>query len=106
MTVSYTHAHTRSPDLNPIELMFHSYKAALKRHSGKNVPWDVAHVHGIMSVTPDIARSYFKKCGIPRCDHYPSKDEIETRKRCADLIEVVGVATIAKVAQIRRRRRL
>ena len=86
--------------------MFHSYKSALKRQSGKNVPWDVAHAHGIMSVTPDIARFYFKKCGIPRCDHYPSQDEIETRKRSADLIEMVGVATIAKVAQVRKRRRL
>ena len=53
----------------------------MKRHSGKNVPWDVAHAHGIMSVTPDIARSYFKKCDIPCCEHYPSQDEIETRKR-------------------------
>ena len=77
----------------------------MKRHSGKNVPWDVAHAYGIMSVTPDIARAYFKKCGIPRCEHYPSKDEIEIRKRSADLIEVVGAATIAKVAQVRRRLR-
>ena len=82
--------------------MFHSYKAALKRHSGRNVSWDVAHSYGIQSVTPDVARSYFKKCGIPRCEHYPSKDEIEIRKHCVDLIEAVGVATIAKVAHVHR----
>ena len=85
--------------------MFHSYKAALKRHSGRNVSWDVAHSYGIQSVTPDIARSYFKKCGIPRCEHYPSTDEIKTRKEYAYLLEVIGVATAAKVAQVLHKRR-
>ena len=105
-SVLFTLIHTRSPDLNPIEMMFHSYKAVLKRYSGKNVPSDVAQAYGLQNVTPDVARSSFKHCGIPRCEHYPTKDEIETRKRCADLIEAVGVATIAKVAQVCKRRRL
>jgi transposase len=33
-----------SPDLNPIELMFGQYKAALKRHTF--LPWDEAHLVG------------------------------------------------------------
>jgi len=105
----YTHTHTQikhvhSPDLNPIEMMFNSYKSALKRHSSTNTPWDVAHAYGIKSVTPDIARSYFRHCGIPLCDHFLSIDEIERRKQYADLIEVIGLATAAKVSQVHRRR--
>jgi len=46
-----------SPDLNPIELMFESYKAALRRHNKE--PWDRAHNYGLMSVPPDIARAFF-----------------------------------------------
>ena len=105
----YTHTHTQinhvhSPDLNPIEMMFNSYKSALKRHSSPHTPWDVAHAYGIKSVTPDIARSYFRHCGIPLCDHFLSIDEIERRTQYADLIEVIGLATAAKVSQVHRRR--
>ena len=95
---TYTHTHTHikhvhSPDLNPIEMMFNSYKSALKRHSSTDTPWDVAHAYGFKSVTPDIARSYFRHCGIPLCDHFVSIDEIERRNQYADLIEVIGLAT-------------
>ena len=37
---------------------------------------------------------------IPLCDHFPSIDEIDRRKHYEDLIEVIGVATTAKVSQV------
>ena len=74
--------------------MFHFYKPSLKKHSSTNITWDVAHAHGINSVTPKIARSsYFWHCGIPLCDHFPSIDWIEIPKHYADLIEMIGVDT-------------
>ena len=66
-THTHTHTHTQikhvqSPDLNPIEMIFHSNKSALKKHSSTNTPLDV-------SITPNIARSsYFRHCRIPLCD--------------------------------------
>ena len=49
-----------SPDLNPIELMFGSYKPVLHRHN--NEPWDRALNYGLTSVTPDIARRHCSNC--------------------------------------------
>ena len=57
-----------SPDLIPIELMFGSYNAALRRHN--KAPWDRAHNYGLMSVTPDIARAYFRHCKVPQARTY------------------------------------
>jgi hypothetical protein len=49
-----------SPDLNPIELIIGQYKAALKRHI--LLPWDEAHLLGLVSVTRNNARNYYRKC--------------------------------------------
>ena len=76
--------------------MFKSYKSALKRWQKEE--WDVAHAHGLMSVTPDIARSYFRHCGIPLCEHFPTINEVNKAKNCQILIEVIGAATAAVVA--------
>lgn len=55
-----------SPDMNPIELMFGQYKKALKRNEGRN--FDEAHVIALCSVSPTIARNFFRKCGLPGCE--------------------------------------
>ena len=73
-----------SPDLNPIELMFHSYKQGLKRH--KNKGHHQAHRIALRTVTPDIAGAYFKHSKVPKCDHYQSKGEIEKQQKERDII--------------------
>mmetsp|Transcript_26771 Transcript_26771/g.30076 ORF Transcript_26771/g.30076 Transcript_26771/m.30076 type:complete len:92 (+) Transcript_26771:626-901(+) len=47
-----------SPDLNPIELMFGEYKKYLKRHNSE--PWDMAHEHGLCSVSLDMVMAFSK----------------------------------------------
>ena len=47
----------RSPDLSPIEPMFHVYKADLKRW--RNPDLRRAHFHAMLSVTPAKARSFY-----------------------------------------------
>ena len=64
-----------SPQFNPIEMMFGHYKKQLKRNIHEE--WDVAHDIALCSVTPDIARSFFKHSKVPYCDHFPSIKEIQ-----------------------------
>ena len=54
-----------SPDLNPIEKMFSIYKAALKRN--EDMDWLSRHDFAVASVSPQIARNFFKKCCVPLC---------------------------------------
>lgn len=72
-----------SPEYNPIELMFGYYKMHLKRCSRRHQsqPWWLAHYNGLASVTPDIARSFFRRAQVPLCEHFLPIKEIETRKR-------------------------
>jgi transposase len=53
-----------SPDLNPIEMAFHQYKAHLKRHHTEYVG-DVhaAHVSALGAVSGDNMRRYFHRVG-------------------------------------------
>ena len=57
-----------SPDLNPIEYMFKLYKDGLKRYSVNAPHWISAHYAALRTVTPSIARSYFRHCGIAGCE--------------------------------------
>ena len=81
-----------SPDLNPIEPMFHVYKSTLKRHRIQNL--ELSHLDAMNSVTPGKARSFFAALGgairnvPPACD-----EENEIGKEI-----VVGVAAIAAAA--------
>ena len=68
-----------SPDLNPIEMMFHSYKQGLKRYA--KLPHHIAHRKSLQTVTPAIACSYFKKSQVPKCDHYMSIDLLKKKKK-------------------------
>ena len=68
-----------SPELNPIELMFGSYKASLKRNRGQ--PHYIAHMRSLQCVTPEIARAFYKHCKVPLCDHFPSQKELEQQKK-------------------------
>ena len=76
-----------SPDLIPIELMFGSYKSALRRRNKE--PWDRSthNYHGLMSVTPEnIARAYFRHCKVPQCENLPSQKELVEEKKNYDLL--------------------
>ena len=57
-----------SPELNPIEYMFKSYKDGLRRYSVNAPHWIAAHYAALRTVTPSIARSYFRHCGIAGCE--------------------------------------
>lgn len=62
-----------SPDLNPIELMFGVYKAALKRHETKSA--DQAHLIALCSFTPAKARGFFRRCGLLGCEKIEEEEE-------------------------------
>jgi hypothetical protein len=62
-----------SPDLNPIELMFGNYKMALKRHH--NLDWLVAHHMSLLSVSPQNARNFFRKCLVPGCENCTDEED-------------------------------
>jgi len=53
-----------SPDLNPIELMFSSYKKSIKQ-DGTKYGWLVSHCVTLSSVRPSNARNFFRHCDIP-----------------------------------------
>ena len=51
-----------SPELIPIEYMFHQWKSYLKRHHVDfNINWPVIHTQALMSVTREEGLNYFKK---------------------------------------------
>ena len=55
-----------SPEFNPIEFMFGEYKKSLKRHSHYNkYDWLAVHQEGLSSVSPNMAKQFFKKCEVP-----------------------------------------
>lgn len=56
-----------SPEYNPIETMFHVYKASLRRN--KRMNWLDAHCIGLEAVTPKKAQMLFQHAKIPYCDH-------------------------------------
>jgi hypothetical protein len=64
-----------SPDLNPIELFFSSYKKALQR-LGSQYRWGTCHSLAIESVSPADARNSFFHCGI--AVHHEDEDEKKT----------------------------
>jgi len=53
-----------SPDKNPIEFMFATYKAKLKK-LGRDHNWLYCHYRALDAVSPDMARNCFRHCGIP-----------------------------------------
>ena len=58
-----------SPELNPIENFFMIYKAGLKRLShDRNLHWFRVHWDALHMVTPQSARAFYKKCGVPNMD--------------------------------------
>jgi DDE superfamily endonuclease len=73
-----------SPDLNPNELMFGEYKAALKRHHNKH--WADAHMLGLYTVKPEHARGYFRKCMIPQCEKFNTEEEEKEASEAASCI--------------------
>ena len=52
-----------SPDLNPIEYYFGSYKKCLRKNHRDS--WEEAHMKGINSVSPKEAINFFRNCGLP-----------------------------------------
>ena len=54
-----------SPDLNHIKKIFSVYKASLHRNTSSGKHWYKMHEEGLSAVTPAIAYSEFKHCGVP-----------------------------------------
>jgi transposase len=71
-----------SPDCNPIELMFSSYKKKMKRIGIKlGYGWYTAHLVALLeSVTPRQARNLFRHCHIP-VNPMCEDDQTEQKKR-------------------------
>lgn len=86
-----------SPDLNPIELMFNEYKTKLKRVNAA-YPWITAHIRSLISVTPEKARNFFRKCGVPFCENYALHDEDEAA--VAAILVNVLVPTMVMAAAV------
>lgn len=81
-----------SPEKNPIELFFLLYKKALQRYS-KTLNWYEAHLKGLESVTPESARSFFRKCNVPGCERVaPAVNDDELVVLLAVGIVAAGIA--------------
>ena len=81
-----------SPEYNPIELMFHQYKACLRRNN--DLDWLDAHLLGLESVTPANARNCFRKAQIPGREKLVSdtenkEEQVLTLALCAVALGVI-----------------
>jgi len=82
-----------SPDLIPIEYMFHSWKAFLKRHSTEFFNnWYEIYLLAIMSVTPEQGLNFFKKTTLVELiENHPLLETFEETTACTFLIlELLG----------------
>ena len=93
-----------SPDLNPIELCFGNSKSYLKRVCRKE-NWHTAHHNGLWNVTPQKARSFFRKSKVPHCDHFPSIDDIKKEEATLVLYSSLLVKTSVVVTVLNRKRK-
>ena len=69
-----------SPDFNPIELFFREYKTSLRRDLGSfndDDTWFSAHFKALCSVTPAMARNFFRHCKVPGCEVIRLEEEEE-----------------------------
>lgn len=80
-----------SPELIPIEFMFHNWKAFLKRHSVEfNQDWFLIHTMGLASVTPQMGLNFFKKTTLYELvNNHPLSEERINRDREAMLAYLV-----------------
>ena len=92
------HLSAYSPNVNPIKMMFHSYKQGLKQYSDK--PHHIAHKKLLQTVTPVIACSYFKKSEVPKCDHYISIDLLKKQKKEKDKLLCSSMITITLLSAV------
>ena len=62
----------------------------------------------LKSVSPDIARAFFKHCKVPLCNHFPSQKEIALAKKEAqnNLNTTVHCAAIVLMLNAKRRKLL
>jgi len=66
-----------SPDLNPIEIMFASYKLRLQK-LGKNFDWLDAHYTALVeSVTPSMAMNIFSHCKVGHISSIRTEDNYD-----------------------------
>jgi hypothetical protein len=92
-----------SPDKNPIELGFNEYKKTLRRYEYSH--WHDAHLRGLKSVPPAMARAFFRHCGVPGCQAFSSSNEEEARATKKRRMVEVAVATVAMGAVFLFKRR-
>ena len=92
-----------SPELNPIELCFGSYKSSLRRF--REQPHWYAHTMSLKSVSPEISRAFFKHCKVPKCDHFPSQNEITRQEKLMEdsLNSITQCCAVAVAALMKRK---
>ena len=60
-----------SPEHNPIEFMFGEHKKSLKRLSHRHqCDWTAVHQQSLFSVSPDMAKQFFRKCNVPMMEEW------------------------------------
>ena len=92
-----------SPELNPIELCFGHYKSSLRRL--RNEPHWYAHAMSLKSVSPEISRAFYKHCGVPLCEHFPSQNEIARQEKILEdnLDSITKCCAVALVVLMKRK---
>ncbi|CAB9499819.1 unknown protein [Seminavis robusta] len=67
-----------SPEFNPIENMFKIYKDSLKRLSyDSSNHWTANHYWSLNAVTPDMAKTFFRKCEVPGMADWYREQQLE-----------------------------
>ena len=85
-----------SPDLIPIEYMFHQWKAYLKRYSiSFNLDWYYVHLAALESITPQQGLNYFKKNTlIHLVKNHPLSEEFQITAACLVAATTIIVAVL------------
>jgi len=92
-----------SPDLNPIELCFHQYKAFLRRFSRSfyGLPWILFHHHALKKITRENMINYY---GGKNMDNCIDLSPIIKKKEEAMIATLIGAGIIDVNPPTKRRR--
>jgi DDE superfamily endonuclease len=85
------------PEYNPIEPMFHQYKAALRRH--QDLHWSHAHLLAMKAVSPQNAQNLFRKAKVLGCESMvESETSSEMETLAAALFILMATTTLVLAA--------
>ena len=69
-----------SPEYNPIENMFGEYKKSLRRHAyTRDIHWFDVHWQALQSVSPAMAKQFFKHCKVPMMEEWLEEQAARNR---------------------------